>query len=278
MKRKKRKDHYIPQGYLRGFIDPARKKHPRPLWRLEIPTNTWSPRSPKEVGHRRGFYDYVGVGTILETETADSAFLRLENDYPLICREIVSSSFANWNEHLEFLLGFMQMMRARSTLFRAQRVAEGKTLLAYEIEEVYEEVYQDRNAVKLKSMTPSPVSPAFIKNRAITEMRDEIQKGAAWLNEFDWALRYTEEVTDPFIISEVPFIIEGPPGGVKYAFEHPDSLLMFPLCWQACLFGSRKRFDNQTQKFGAEDMQTMRRKYRAAAGMFILSPLKLAEF
>jgi hypothetical protein len=274
MKKTKRKDHYIPQGYLRGFIDPSREKHPRPLWRLEIPTNTWSARSPKEVGHRRRFYDYVGVGTMLETETADSAFLRMENDYPLIRREMVSSGFARWTEHLEFLLGFMQMMRARSTLFREQRVAEGKTLLHYEIEEVY----PDRNAIKLKSMTPTPVSPAFIKNRAITEMREEIQKGAAWLKDFDWALRYSDSITDPFVISEVPFIVEGPPGGVKYAVEHPDSLLMFPLCWQACLFGSRKHFDVQTQKFGLDDMRTMRKKYRAGAEAFMLSPVRFDEF
>jgi hypothetical protein len=274
MKKTKRRDHYIPQGYLRGFISPSREKHPRPLWCLEVPTNTWSPRSPKEVGHRRGFYDYVGVGSMLEAETADSAFLRLENDYPVIRRKMVSEGFANWTDHLEFLLSFMQMMRARSTLFREQRIAEGKTLLHYEIEGVY----PDRNAIKLKSMTPTPVSPAFIKNRAITEMKEEIQKGAAWLKDFDWALRFSDSVTDPFIISEVPFIVEGPPGGVKYAVEHPDSLLMFPLCWQACLFGSRKRFDVKTQKFDAEDMRTMRRKYRAGAEIFVLSPVKFDEF
>ena len=159
MKKTKRRDHYIPQGYLRGFIDPAREKHPRPLWRFDVPHNKWSSCSPpKEVGHRKGFYDYVGVGTTLETETADSAFLRLENDFPLVRREMVSSGFARWSEQLDLLLSFMQMMRARS-LFREQKRDLGKNLLAWEIEEVY----HDRNAVKLKSMTPSPVPPTFVR-------------------------------------------------------------------------------------------------------------------
>ena len=26
-----RRDHYVPQGYLRGFIDPARMEHSQPL-------------------------------------------------------------------------------------------------------------------------------------------------------------------------------------------------------------------------------------------------------
>jgi hypothetical protein len=181
-------------------------------------------------------------------------------------------------EHREFLLNFMQMMRARSTLFRRQKVAEGKTLQAY----VIEEVYHDRNAIKLKSMTPSPVPPAFIKNRAIIEMREEIQKGAAWLKDFYWALRFTDSIADPFIISELPFVAEGSvvATGVelKEALDHPDTLLMFPLCWQACLFGSRRRFDVETDKFGPEDMRNIRKRYRDRAEKFLLSPIKVDEF
>jgi hypothetical protein len=274
MKKTKRRDHYIPQGYLRGFIDPSRENHPRPLWCFEVPKNRWFAKSPKEVGHRKAFYDYVHAGTLLESETADSAFLRLENDYPRVREELVSTGYRRWTDHLEFLLTFMQMMRARSTLFREQKTIEGKSLLAYEIEEVY----RDRNAVKLKSMTPKPVPPAFIKNRAITQMREEIQKGAAWLKDFCWALRYCESVTDPFVISELPFALEGNTTELEEAIRYPDTLLIFPLCWQACLFGSLRRFDVETDKFGVEDMRTSRRKYRAWAKSFILSPVQFDEF
>jgi hypothetical protein len=172
MKATKRRDHYLPQGYLRGFIDSSRKHHPRPLWCFDIAKNRWLARSTKEVGHRKGFYDYVHAGTMLENETADSAFLKLENDYPRIRKQLIATSVDRWTEHLEFLLTFMQMMRARSVLFREQKTIEGKGLLAYEIEEVY----HDRNAIKLKSMTPKPVPPAFIKNRAITQMRRKLKK------------------------------------------------------------------------------------------------------
>jgi len=274
MKKTKRRDHYIPQGYLRGFIDPSRANHPRPLWYFDIPKNRWFPKSSKEIGHRKGFYDYVHAGALLENESADSTFLRLENDYPRVREELVSTGYKRWTDHLEFLLTFMQMMRARSTLFREQKTMEGKSLLAYEIEEVY----HDRNAIKLKSMTPKPVPAAFIKNRAITEMREEIQKGAAWLKGFCWALRYCESITDPFVISELPFTIEGSTTDLEDAIAHSDTLLIFPLCWQACLFGSLRRFDVETDKFGMEDMQTARRKYRAWAKSFILSPVQFSNF
>lgn len=273
MKKTKRRDHYIPQGYLRGFMDPCRKHHPRPLFYFDIAKNRWFSKSPKEIGHRKGFYDYVHAGKMLENETADNTFLRLENDYPRIREELVATGFNRWTDHLEFLLSFMQMMRARSTLFREQKTMEGKTLLAYEIEEVY----HDRNAVKLKSMTPQSVTPAFIKNRAITQMREEIQKGAAWLKDFCWALRLCESVSDPFVISELPFAIEGNSADLQEAIKHPDTLIIFPLSWQACLFGSLRRFDVEKDSFNGEDMRNSRRKYRAWAKEFILSPVQFDD-
>jgi hypothetical protein len=60
-------------------------------------------------------------------------------------------------------------------------------------------------------------------------MREEIQKGGAWLWNFNWALRYCESVTEPFVISEAPFVAEGPTADVAAAIKHPNTLLYF-LC------------------------------------------------
>jgi hypothetical protein len=158
----------------------------------------------------------------------------------------------------------MGMMGVRSPLFREKKMAEGKTIEAF----VVEEGYPDRNAIKVKSLTPSPVPPAFVRNRAITQMREETQKGAAWLADFHWALRYTDSIAEPFVTSELPFAAEGPPGDLKDVLAHPDTLLVFPLCWQACLFGSLRKFDTETDKFNVADMRTTRRKYRAWGAVF----------
>lgn len=88
---KNRRDHYLPQSYLQGFIDPARMNYPRPLWHLDIPSGAWAEKSPRELGYRRGFYDYltneVGV------ETADSVFAELERKFPLIREDLISGIF-----------------------------------------------------------------------------------------------------------------------------------------------------------------------------------------
>jgi hypothetical protein len=49
---KDRRDHYLPQSYLRGFIDPARVNEPRPIWQLDTRYQEWRMRSAKEIAHK----------------------------------------------------------------------------------------------------------------------------------------------------------------------------------------------------------------------------------
>jgi hypothetical protein len=92
------------------------------------------------------------------------------------------------------------MMRARSLLFFERRYAEWKGTKAW----VVEEVHPETNSIKVRWMNPEVLPDTFIRNRTITEMREEVRKGAAWLNEFQWALRYCDSPADPFVISDVP--------------------------------------------------------------------------
>jgi hypothetical protein len=267
--KKNRKDHYLPQSYLKGFIDPERMNHQQPLWHFDVPSGVWSERSPREIGYRHGFYDYASTEAGLET--ADNAFAELERTYPVVRRELISGNFKNWKDHRDFLLRYAQMMRARSLLFFDQKHAEGKNLRAWTIEEIS----PDRTSVKVRSVEPQPLPADFIRNWTITEMRTEIQKGAAWLNDLNWALRYCESVADPFVISEIPLMAQGPCPTSEEAMRHPDTVLFFPLCWQACLVGSRQFFHVETGVFLEQDMRTARRMYREKADLFILSPTKV---
>jgi len=266
---KNRRDHYLPRGYLRGFIDPSRKNHQRPLWHYDIPNGVWSERSPREVGFRIGFYDFATAESGLEH--ADTTFGELERTFPALRQELISNNFRNWKDHRDFLLRYIQMIRARGLLFFDQKHAEGRALQTW----VIEEISPDRRIIKVRSIVPEPPSEAFIRNRALAEMRAEIKKGAAGLNDFNWALRLCESVADPFIISEIPFMAFGPSATSEEAMRHPETLLFFPLCWQACIIGSRQFFDDETGVLGQEDMQRARKMYREKASLFVLSPTKL---
>jgi hypothetical protein len=271
LKKRNRRDHYVPQGYLRGFIDPLRVASQQPLWHFDVHQQVWSERSTREIGYRIGLYDYGSVNDTLES--ADDTFKSLENSFPLIRGELISTNFENWMEHRDFLLHYMQMIRARSILFFEQKYAEGKNLRAL----VVDKVNPDGRSATVRSLTPSELPDDFIKNWTITEMRTEIQQGAAWLRDFDWAIRYCSSVNEPFVSSESPFMVYGPGLNVEENVLHPDSLVFFPLCWQACLVGSRRAFDVKRDVFLQEDMRTFRRMYRKSARLFVVSPRQLSD-
>ncbi len=264
-----RKDHYIPRSFLRGFIDPSRWSLEQPLWYLDVSNNVWSERSPAEVGYRYGFYDYAKAEVGLEN--ADEGFAELEGRYPRIRRSLVESNFKNWKEHLDFLLRYAQMMRARSLLFFECQQAEWGKAKGW----IAEEVFPDGKSIKVKSMTPEPLPSTFIRNRTIVKMLGEIKKGAAWLKDFNWCLRYCDSPSTPFVISEIPFVCRGRSSDLAEALQDPETLLFFPLCWQACLIGSQQFFDKDTDRFGDEDMRTTQRMYRESAKLFVLSPTML---
>src|SRR5258708_31287320 len=110
-----------------------------------------------------GFYDYAGESPELESlETADATFVEFENEFPRTRERLISKGFRHWKKHLGFFLKYMQMMRARSPLFFAQKEAEGKQIQTW----VIKEVHRETNTITLSSMEPTPPPAAFIKNRA----------------------------------------------------------------------------------------------------------------
>jgi hypothetical protein len=265
-----RRDHYLPQGYLCGFIDPARTDRQRPLWHFDIPNRVWSEKSPREVGYRFGFYDYATRSVGLET--ADSVFAPLESTFPKVRDTLISTGFRGWREDfLEFLLCYVQMIRARSLLFFERVQEEGKNLRALTVEAVS----PDRKSLKVRSMIPEPLPRAFIRNWTITQMKEEIQKGPAWLSDLNWAIRLCDSPGESFIISEIPFVAQGRYSQAADVFRDPEVLLFFPLCWQACLIGSPRPFDVETDKFGKEDTRRVQKIYRETAELFLLSATKI---
>jgi hypothetical protein len=52
-----RKDHDLPRGSLKGFIDPADKNLAKPMWHFDLETAEWSRESPGSIGWERGMYD-----------------------------------------------------------------------------------------------------------------------------------------------------------------------------------------------------------------------------
>jgi len=270
MKTTNRRDHYLPQGYLCGFIAPARRKLQKPLWCFDLHTKKWRERAPKEIGYIDGFYDYAIENTT--AEHPDLTFQRLENDFPRVRAQIIQEGFSSWIQHKEFLLAYMQMIRARSPLFFDQWSLQTQTMTVATVTNVIEGPI-NRTGVQHDGFRAT--TQAEIKNWTISKMREEINKGADWLSKFHWALRYTDSPNDPVITADSPFISIGISTNVETALADPETLLYFPICWQAFLFGNIRPFDVETDRFHPSMLQKVRNAYCENGLRFLVSPQKL---
>lgn len=232
----------------------------------------WKNVSPKEVAYGEGFYDYADGTDYSAVTHPDSAFARLEREFPVRREEMAADAFADWEKHKEFLLDFMQMMRARSPLAMQQREGEARNLRGATVTGVS----PDGRTLTVDSLELRPLPEHFIRNFTISKMLQEVKAGASWMSEFDWCLRYTNEENYSFCTTDQAFFAEGT---LKHApvtidlVRHPDTLLFFPLSWQACLFGSSLRFDTAYDRADPRDIQTLRAKQKRYANRFVMSPV-----
>jgi hypothetical protein len=266
-----RKDHHLPRGYLRGFIDPAREHLAKPFWKYDLAAREWSMESPGSAGWAPGFYDYADTESAETLEHPDQTFARFEREFPLVREHLLKRRYKNWvKQHKGFLLSFMQMMRARSPLFIEQQTAQNRELRGATVTSV-----GPGNTVTVDSLELRPPPERFIRNRTITQMREEINKGADWMWEFNWCLRWTNDVTNPFVTADQPVVVQGAIPGAEAGLRRHDTLIFFPICWKACLVGSRDRFDVGTAEAEPGFPSQVRELFFRPSTGFVISPCKI---
>jgi hypothetical protein len=264
-----RKDHYLPESYLRGFIFPSREPSNRLLWVYYPEKRRWKEMTPASIGYGHGFYDPIGDPTDLVP--ADDVFSRLENDFHRVRGELIMENFRNFQDHLEFLLQYVNMLRARSPLFFTQvmgahRLDRLATVLA---------VNEEGRRITLDSLEGKPAPDTWVRNRTLQEMREEIEKGsqADWARELNWCVRTATESL-PVITAQHALIYLGPNGTKPDA---RDVIFYFPICWQACLIGAKFKWHTKVDEFDSGWLGKLHQIYFANEKEFIVSPRKLGH-
>jgi hypothetical protein len=166
-------------------------------------------------------------------------------------------------------------------MFREETIVDGRQLNMMKIEEV---VYRPSTSkpgefetvIKYAPMDDSPADrEILLRNKAITDMRAEIKKGPDWLGELNWCLRLASDVTDPVITGSHAVVLEGRAATRTEAMAEGQYRIFFPLCWRACLIGSRTKADKIIDTFQPADLRSVREPYLKSANGFAYSPLWL---
>lgn len=248
-----RKDHYVPQGYLRGFLHPRLARNAARLWVLDVSRRRWTPKFTSQIGWQRGFYDYSPQVTA--QATADEAFLRLENGFPAVLEQIRNDGPESWPRHREFLIAFAAMLASRSRLFRTQSLAR-----------------------VLPSLGSDADAAALAKNFSITTMQLEMQTRVTDWSGFDWVLAYTADPARPFVTSDQPVGMRGAAQEQTQAHAGKDFWLWCPLSWDLCLVASSQRLTSGlTNALAPQHILELQHHMRQQANIFLVSPVELPD-
>ena len=250
---KGRRDHYVPQGYLRGFIHPQRRRQPKPLWVLDGNRHKWSEKATSQIGWEHGFYDYAPGSN--PDATAEDAFRRLENDVPRIRDRIRANGHQSWTEHQDVLVDFAVMMATRSPLFRTQAASQVRPSLA-----------------------DGSTGDVLAKNFSITLMRTEMRRRLQKWKGYHWVLGYTKEPEHPFIASDqVVGMRDNAPPAVD-ALLRNDFWLWCPLSWDMCLIASSLPLNaGPTAALRPEDVSELQTLAKWQATKFVASPVPISR-
>ena len=90
---RRRKDHWLPQGYLRGFIAPSRSEEQKPLSCFFRHQQKWKDVSSREIAFGKGYYDYADGTDYSVVNHPDSVFARLEREFPIRRSEMLTTNF-----------------------------------------------------------------------------------------------------------------------------------------------------------------------------------------
>jgi hypothetical protein len=264
-----RKDHYVPQGYLRGFIDPAREQNDRPLWCLDKRRNEWVRKATAQICHVQGMYDFSNDA--IEAEHADVTFKSMEDGLRPIRESLLTDGFAGWQAQLDFLLPYMQMIRVRSPQFfveQGQAVADSYLGTITSIDETRTKVAYDDS---------TPLTEDQVHDMTLGKMREEFARGPSWMADFHWQIRTTFDPNNPVVTSEAPLFVKGDRPQTEAVttmdlLTDATSEVYFPLCWQACIVGRVTPSNEDLVPFEQSDLFGLRHMVAEMAPEYVIAP------
>lgn|ERR1017187_2159177 len=179
-----RRDHIVPQGFLRGFLASGQHRISGRLAVFKKKERRWRWRTTGQICYASGFYDYSDPAAA--DASADEAFHPLEDKISDVRERIRGDGYETWERHRETLVAFFQMLRVRSVLFRAQVIAEQRRAGAFP--EVEEWIAATKFRYRERAWADIANVEELLKNKSITDMRRELSRGGGdWLS-FSWTL------------------------------------------------------------------------------------------
>ncbi len=290
---KKKKHHYIPASYLKGFTDPRRSNI---LWVYEKGGNKIVAAPPHKTGLRIGYYSFMREGGQKDTDAFENTFEVLEGDAGNVLKkfgkleEITPSDKAVMALFMGFLITRVPTYRNRVEEFASEAAKYFLMALA----ENPDALRQAREQYKKEEKPESDIEYEELREFILDESKYKIKPSPALslvsmaysaghigflLLGMSW---YFVPATPQhkYVTSDNPISYDLPPGEQKstlsYGIAHNSLRLSFPISKE---LGMLAIWDNEepTTRYSKPDNQiikTINRRTARASNRFVFGPTK----
>jgi hypothetical protein len=248
--------HFVPQFYLKGFLDPDSVQTKDPwLWVANLPAGVVKRRAPKNVAAHAGYNTVPGS---TESEAAEEVLSQLETVAAPIIRRLINGANALTGQEWVDLLFFAAFLAVRTPYFRnriegfAAQIAEDLLRLSASHPDYYHRSVKETAAVemtaeeietsRLTALTPGAIR---IKARPILSLLATFQSAndAVYpdFSRMRWAILRAERDLF-FVTSDNPVSWADPTSRPAFYAGHGLRMrnveVVFPVGPQVCLFGT----------------------------------------
>ena len=254
--------HYVPQFYLREFLDPASVGTPDPwVWVADLDPAEVSRRAPRNLANRAGYYSIPGGATVAETEAVERLFSQMETVAAPIVRKlnrgVDTLTPQEWSDLLyfaaflavrtpsvrdnfeQFFGDVAEMMLSMSVMHPAyfadtwQKANPNRTFRPEELEQIRQSLLK-KDAFKIRANPILSLQAAF--DGAKDTIYPEFMK-------MSWVILRPSAPDSFFVTSDTPVGWVDPtprPPMYGHGLAMPNIEVSFPVGPRACLFAGRK--------------------------------------
>jgi hypothetical protein len=256
----KRRHHYVPQFYLRGFTDPATPAGQTPyLWVLDKATGAIGRRAPQNLAHEIGFYA-ITTSEGVDFETLENELSHIESRAAFELRRYLSAAPGERGAIQPDLAIFISWLAARVPAFRraaAEQWSDFLSAAAHGETDIPDDpdfrcVLRERAGTSVRAL-PLTEALGAIRTGAwlpilSSSQYAEVLRVQVWYFRFKHfpALAWTF-LTAPdgfaFVTSDRPVVWQVPgaePSDDPGALQHPEVQLTVPLNPRHALLGTPK--------------------------------------
>jgi hypothetical protein len=155
------KHHFLPQFYLKNFVDPGWKYSGEPyLWQVELATGKIAKHHPRNVAYVRGYNEWTRINQHLEP--IEGTYSRFESEAAPLIRALIAGKYGATGRQRHALAWFIALQMSRVPSVRAELRLTASELLQTDIDTSAEGLLPDFT-IQTTSDSSTVVSEATLR-------------------------------------------------------------------------------------------------------------------